>query len=512
MSEPPLSQLPHGTRGTAVRLFLTAWLVFALHFATDVVREIYPAISLGESLSFRVDEYANLHPDLFEKEGYGWHIGNNPGASMVAAVPYAFFAPLVNHLAERVQVSRAEQGLEEPPAFDTPRRNARRFYAEAWKRGLDVKLGLAAMIMQVLCMAPSTAAGVVLVFYLLRHITGNDRAALWLALLYAFGTPAFFRTGFLNHNLMIGHMTLLGFALIWNPGQLVRWSEKTRWLIAGVMGGATLLFDYSGVITLLALFGYLLLKGFLAGGFGFAVRRGIWYVYGTLPPVLLLWWYQWRSFGHPLYPGQHWMPPVKWIERGYQGYGPPQLELLRSLVIEPQFGLFVSAPVLLLALVYVARRSPGAQLPRLEAVFLVAIFAALWVFFSGSNYTRLQFNTGVRYMAPAIPLLYVPAAAMLSRLRPLPVYLIGTASVVLAWCMAMSRTVAGPLGVLHSVVDIFTGGLRLPALTTLERLSGGIFGNLPEGRLSPLPILLLAAALLFALWSPRFARQQRQTR
>ena len=68
-------------RAIAVRLFLTCWLVYALHFATNIVREIYPALSLGDHFSFRVDEYANMHPDLFEKEGYGWHIGNNPGAS-----------------------------------------------------------------------------------------------------------------------------------------------------------------------------------------------------------------------------------------------------------------------------------------------------------------------------------------------------------------------------------------------------------------------------------------------
>ncbi len=71
----------------AWRLFLTCWIVYALHFATDISREIYPAVALGDHFSFRVDEYAGLHDDLFEKEGYGWHIGNNPGVSMMAALP-----------------------------------------------------------------------------------------------------------------------------------------------------------------------------------------------------------------------------------------------------------------------------------------------------------------------------------------------------------------------------------------------------------------------------------------
>ena len=95
----------------AVRLFLTCWIVYALHFATNIVREIYPALAIGDHLSFRVDEYANMHPDLFEKPGYGWHIGNNPGASMVAAIPYALARPIIDPIVRRVQ-QRA--GCERP--------------------------------------------------------------------------------------------------------------------------------------------------------------------------------------------------------------------------------------------------------------------------------------------------------------------------------------------------------------------------------------------------------------
>ena len=90
-------------RGVAVRGFLPCWLGSALHFATNIVREIYPAVALGDHLSFRVDEYADMHPDLFEKEGYGWHIGNNPGASMMAAIPYALLRPVTDRIVDAVQ-------------------------------------------------------------------------------------------------------------------------------------------------------------------------------------------------------------------------------------------------------------------------------------------------------------------------------------------------------------------------------------------------------------------------
>src|SRR5262245_28519573 len=76
-------------KGIAVRLFLTCWFVFAIHATTNIVREVYPAVAMGDHLSFRVDEYAGLHPDLFELPGHGWHINSNPGASMIGFIPYA---------------------------------------------------------------------------------------------------------------------------------------------------------------------------------------------------------------------------------------------------------------------------------------------------------------------------------------------------------------------------------------------------------------------------------------
>ena len=65
---------------TALRLFLTVWIVYSMHATTNVVRETYLAISLGGHASVRVDEYLGLHPDLFRIPGRGVYIDNNPGA------------------------------------------------------------------------------------------------------------------------------------------------------------------------------------------------------------------------------------------------------------------------------------------------------------------------------------------------------------------------------------------------------------------------------------------------
>lgn len=96
---------------------------------------------------------------------------------------------------------------------------AREFYREAWRRGLDVKFGLAAVIMQVFCMAPISGLGVVAMFYLLRRIFGSDRTGLWLALLYAFGTPVFFPNGFFEPQHDPGTCFICGV-----PGDVESWA------------------------------------------------------------------------------------------------------------------------------------------------------------------------------------------------------------------------------------------------------------------------------------------------
>ena len=100
------SSWKYPTSGIAIRLFLTCWLVYSAHFTTNIVREIYLTLSIGDHASFQVNEYANMHPDIFEKEGYGWHIGSNPGVSMLAAIPYAMLRPITDRVVERVRQAR----------------------------------------------------------------------------------------------------------------------------------------------------------------------------------------------------------------------------------------------------------------------------------------------------------------------------------------------------------------------------------------------------------------------
>jgi hypothetical protein len=466
------------------------------------VREIYLALAIGDHLSFRVDDYANMHPDLFEKKGYGWHIGANPGASMLGAIPYAITRPVIDHVVRKVNQSRAaSSGLKEPPTYSSPWPMSREFYQEAWRRGYDIKFGLASVVMQALCMAPISALGVVAMFYLLRQVFASDRAAFWLALLYGFGTPVFFRTGFLNHNMMIGHFTLLGFLAMWNPSGERRLSPSLRSFLGGLAGGASMLLDYSGIVLLGALFCYAIARYSTSW---FVSARN--YVLGAAGPILLLWFYQYQSFGNPFFPGQHWMPPVEWIDVGYQGFTYPRPELLRILLTDYRFGLFTTCPLMLLALA--APWWNKRRIPTCEFLLISLAPVGLWLFCGGISYVRLQYNNGLRYLAPLLPYLFISVTLVLTRLPRRWMYLVSLVAVAQAWSMAMYRDVERGFGVLDPILHVFIGGFQLPVLTVLSRMKDQ-FGEYVSAGASPLPIFAIAAAVIWVIWSrpPASARR-----
>ncbi len=483
-------------RDTQIRLFLTCWLILMLHFATDIAREHYLAFSLAEHGSFRMDEYLGLHVDIFEIPGHGAHIGNNPGASMIAAVPYWVFKPAINWVSGAFNRATRKPGEEVTATYlNENRPNRLRFYRQVRERGLDVRFGLASLVMTAFCMAPLSALSAVLMFRLLVHLGLTRKLSLLMALLYSVGTPLFFRTAFLNQNLMIAHFAFFGFVLLWNPDGFIRWTTGQRYAAAGFLGGLSLLCDYSGGIVLLFVGGYALVRRWTESSWHESWKSSLWYALGAVGPVALLLFYQWKSFGNPFLPGQHYMPAVEWIGVGYRGVGAPKAELLWLLLFDLRFGLFVTAPVLALALfapILSYRKSN--LIPRRETIFMLLLAAGFTLFFSCVQYTRLQWVTGVRYMIPVIPFLFLLAMAVLIRIPRAIAYSIAILAFAVSWCLSMVRS-----GVIDSMEKVFFQGFQLPWLTVLGKLAPQYAPFLASGT-SPLALFALLGIMLFIIW------------
>lgn len=483
------------------RLFLTCWILFCLHFATDFVREHYLVSSIAEDATFDLGKYYGLHEDIFKNPPDaphgGVHHGANPGISMLAAIPYAAFRPLVDRVVARVLANR-DTASADSAVYNDPREARVKFFRQAYARGLDVRFGLVGIITMVFCMAPLSALGVVAVCRILEGTGLSERHAVLLSLLYAFATPVLFRSAYLNQNLAIGIVAIAAFLLLWNPGERLRMSESRRLVLAGLLAGFGFLCDYSGALALGILGLYALSKARDHSDWGGVIRAGALYTAGALPMILILWFYQWQAFGNFILPPQQWMPAVIYSDQGYQGVTGPNLGLLVELLVNPSFGLFVSAPLLILAIgaPFVARRGKS-FVPARELLVCFAITVAYVVFFSAIAYTRLQWSTGIRYLMPVVPFLFFPAAVVLMRMPRAAAFAMVLLAVTVSWSMAMVRN---QYGVHQNIIRVFVEGFQLPWLSTLGKMAQQ-YAPWLQGRPSALPVLLFCAVVIAGIWT-----------
>jgi len=271
-------------------------------------------------------------------------------------------------------------------------------------------------------------------------------------------------------------------------------------IAAGLLGGLSFLSDYSGAIPMGLLGLYAWWRHADLAGWKAGFKETLWYALATVPGILLLWQYQWASFGSAFYPPQHWMAPVTWIEIGYQGVGPMSFDLLRMLLVDPRFGLFVAMPLSLLAFAApLAARKASSPVPMREVVTCLGLSIAMTLFFATVQYTRLQWVTGIRYLAPLFPFLFLAAIPVLVRLPRILVLLLALVSVVITWSCAMVRY---PGTILENVERAMVGGFQLPWLTVLSKMSTQ-YAPWLKGTPSALPFLTLCAVAVAGVWMIR---------
>jgi hypothetical protein len=478
----------------ALRLFLTVAIVYAVHFSSNVVRESYLAISLGEKLSVRVDEYLGLHPDLFEIPGRGSYINNNPGASMLGAIPYALARPVI----AGVLRAKPELSRPKPPAtYDDSRPNRQHFMNQARARGLDVKLVLAAAAMQVGLMAPLGGLAAVIVFFFLRARLRDARLALWLSLLFAFGTPIFFRSAFLNQNAIVAHCVLFAYVLL--AGMRPRAPDETpsarEVAGAGALLGVALLTDYSALPFIVAFGIWAVAVPWRVSGVAGAARAAGYMALGAIGPLALLLGYQWAAFGSPWFPAQRYMPATFLSVRGWNGFSAPSPELFWRNFLDPRYGLFVFSPMLAAALAapFVRRERGGPSRGELMVIF--GATALLLLFSSANQFAFLQWNTGVRYMVPAAPLLFIALVPVLLRAPRWLMWSLVLLTITVSWSVSMTRE-----NVPTALAQVLVGGFTLPVLIVIRKTASGYAEFVSQTGVSPLPIFTLVGVTLWLLW------------
>ena len=487
-----------------LRIFLCSWIVFALHFATNTVREHFPAFSLIEGDVFRVDKYKDYHPDIFvHKDGHAY-IGNSVVCSVIAAAPLLIFDPILDRLEayEKDKLRREGQSSVQYRLKNHP--NSRKFFELAKEAGMTLRFGASAAITSVLLMAPLSALMVVLMFQILIERGVRQSRAVTLAFLFGFGTPVFFRTGVLNHNMMVMYATFVAFHLIWvRPGQQGPPSARSR-AIAGFLCGLCVALDYSGVVPLLALFGYLVLKRLGSASFKTSVMEAIPFVLGSVPPVLFLMFTQWSMFGNPFLPGQYWMPDSSttsfgdyanpYSKSGFRGFTMPAPDLFLLNLFAPSYGMYLYGPLLLVGLIpaYFYGRDK-LIMPRPERVFAGLFFLAFLTFCASNQYSRIQFNSGFRYLVPLVPIIFLAASDHLARMSRTLLTIISIPVLLNSWVISMVRE-----PVPQSWRRVLAEGIQFPWLTTLRLTAPE--GSILTSPFVPVAVGMATAVLVLSIW------------
>jgi uncharacterized membrane protein len=130
----------------------------------------------------------------------------------------------------------------------------------------------------------------------------------------------------------------------------------------------------------------------------------------------------------------------QYVEVGARGFTLPDPELFVMNLFDQSFGMYTWGPILLLALIP-ARWYDRASLalPMLERRWLAASWIVFLLFASSNQYSRLQFNSGFRYLVPLVPFLMLAIADHWRRLSSPAKWLIGIVAVVHSWVLTVYR-------------------------------------------------------------------------
>ncbi len=477
------------------RIFIICWIFFTVHFATNVVREHYPAFSLVDHGTFKVDEYQGFHSDIFVHSDGHSYINNNVATSVIAAAPLIIFGPVLDTL-ERYEKGRIQQKKDSKVVYRTRHTNSIKFLKLAKEKGLSFRFGASAMITTLFLMAPLSSLAVVLMFHILSQRGLSTRQCLWLSLLFSFGPPVFFRTGVLNHNMFIMYAVLLAFYLLWaRPGMESPVSLKCR-LVAGFLCGFGLAVDYSGVIPLMVLYGYLVLRRLSTASLKTSVLESIPFILGSVPPVLFLLYSQWAMFGDPIYPAQFWMPDVEYTDSGFRGFSFPTLDLFYLNLFDKSYGMYAYGPILAMGLIPAWFYSDKKLvLPRPERLMVIVFFVLFLVFCAANQYSRVQFNSGFRYLLPVVPLIYLSVCDHLIRIPRRILFLIVVPVLSHSWVISMVRE---PIP--ESWYRVITEGIKLPWLSVLRATVPENYSVL-SSYILPIIIIVFTLFLILFIWN-----------
>jgi hypothetical protein len=350
-----------------------------------------------------------------------------------------------------------------------------------------------------------TALAAALLFRAARRLGATDGGALFAAVVFGLGTPAFaYATLFFGHALATLCLVAAFAAALALPSR-----PFVLALGVGLAAGWATLTEFPTFPPAVLLCLYALVQ---AGPGRWRAAGGI--VLGGLIASGALFAYNWAAFGSALSMGYSHIEGFGGMKEGLLGVTYPKLDVLAQITFGAHRGIFWCAPVLL---------APAAffQVPRRARAVAVAIVVYYLLFNAAYKYWTGGWSFGPRHIAPALPFFALPLAFLWSRARP---WLRGAMVALAALSIginlvAVSTTAQPPEAVRRPMAELLWPAFRdqdlslnhqsfLEAGADPARLRGGTLGhdawNLGEklglrGWASLAPLVLVWGAVAFGM-------------
>ncbi len=279
--------------------------------------------------------------------------------------------------------------------------------------GMTLKSSLVKHILTILIIVSSFLINGMVMYQIALLISRNSRKSFFLALTVSLGTMLWPYSVVYYGHVPAAMFACLAFYWLFsmrNSPEKISW---VRFVWAGISLGFAFVTDYTTAGIIAGLLVYALIR-LLSQKFPALIKHAVELALGTLPPLSLLFIWDYLSFGNPFTLSYSiYSPGASQELRGiyYFFFRSPSLGILYHLTFDPQFGLFWQSPILLLAFVgyFKAFRT---RVYRIEMLFSVYAILSILFLTVANRWWWSGHAFGSRYLIVALPLFIIPLAAL----------------------------------------------------------------------------------------------------
>jgi hypothetical protein len=405
---------------TEIKLFIALWVVYAFYVtpAGGVTPNRYLDLvhSIVNEGRFEIDTY---HENTVDKAQYNGHYyaGALPGPAFITVPVYVLFKGVYVLVPDSVKETAA--GIQSYKKEKLPESS---FYGTVD----NTEFFLSQAFLVVFGVSVAAAAAVVFFFKILCLLQVDQRVALWLALCFGLGTILFWNATVFFEQAFTVVFSLAAFYLLLRMKRMGY--RRSQLVVAGFLAGSAFLVEFSGAFVAACLFGYLVLS--------YQHKNVVFYLLGCSIPVLVLASYDYFLFGNPFStPYQHLASPdfENIVKEGLVGVSYPRLDRIVGLVLSPERGVLLFAPITLAGFLGMILASSRRARFKNETLLFATLTLIGFLFVGSFRGWNAGGAFGPRYLLFALPFMILPAGFLFERSRMGFLYGIFIVSFIINW-------------------------------------------------------------------------------